>query len=259
MSRCLINNEKITSFEENGFVTLADVISADELAKLRETCINLLDSAAGREEGDQFDLAGNSADMSKAKLPQIMNPSKYAPALRDLKYRQEARVIAQQLLGESVEQVNEHFIIKPSFCGSETPWHQDQAYHDPALRYNSTNVWLALSDATLDNGCMQYVPGSHHMDVLPHHNIGHDPTTAGLEVDDPGQYSERAVACPVQAGCAVIHRSYVLHYAGPNSTENPRLAYVLVFGCEPRPREKPLDFPWLTAHHEGSRSTTDKD
>ena len=254
MSRLQINEQHFATFEQNGFVSVDDVISPDELSILQQTCTQLLEFETGKDEGDQFDLAGNSRDLSKAKLPQIMTPSKYAPGLRDLKYREDVKFIAQQLLGDVVDLINEHLIFKPAHHGGETPWHQDQAYHDPSLRFNSANVWLALDDATVENGCMQYVPGSHRLDVLPHHNIGNDPTAAGLEVDYPEKYSGQAVACPVRAGCVVIHRSYVLHYAGPNLTVKPRPAYVLVFGCDPQPRETPLEFPWLTAHHDGSRS-----
>ena len=245
--------DDVETFEQNGFVSVEDVVAHDELLILRQTCTQLIENETGKDAGDQFDLAGSSRDLSKAKLPQIMTPSKYAPQLQDLKYRHDAQAIAQQLLGDAVKLMNEHFIFKPAHHGGETPWHQDQAYHDPSRRFNSANVWLALSDATVDNGCMHYVPGSHRLDVLPHHNIGHDPAAAGLEVDRPEKYSKHAVACPVRAGGVVVHRSYMLHYAGPNLTDKPRPAYVLVFGCEPQLRETPLEFPWLTAHHDGSR------
>jgi ectoine hydroxylase-related dioxygenase (phytanoyl-CoA dioxygenase family) len=256
MRSLLLSKERIALFQENGFVTVEDLIEQEELDILRQTSSQLLQSQAGKEAGDQFDLAGKSDDTTRAGLTQIMTPSKYAPQLAGLKYRNFMKAMAEQLLEEDVKLLNEHLLYKPAHYGSETPWHQDQAYHDPSLRYHTVNVWLALADATLENGCMQYVPESHRLDVLPHHNIGNDPRSAGLEVDRPERFKAQAVTCPIEAGSAVMHSSYVLHYAGANLTDQPRPAYVLVFGGEPKQREFPLEFPWLTKHHDGVRSGT---
>ena len=69
--------------------------------------------------------------------------------------------------------------------------HQDQAYHDPAMAYKGVNFWMPLDDATVESGCLQFIPGSHKLDVLPHHSINRDPRIHGLEVDDPEKYAER--------------------------------------------------------------------
>ena len=248
----MVSQQQLDKFNESGFITIPKIIDDDELVLLRQTCAELLESQTGKDDGNLFDLAGTGTDVATARLPQIMHPSEYAPALASLRYRTRAEGAARELLGDDVRQLNEHMIIKPARDGGETPWHQDQAYHSPALRYQNVNIWLALADATLDNGCLQYVPGSHRLDVLPHHPIGNDPGAAGLEVDNPEQYAAQAIACPVSAGDVVIHRSYILHYAGPNHTNEPRPAYVLVYGTEPTPRETPLIFPWLNERHEGS-------
>jgi ectoine hydroxylase-related dioxygenase (phytanoyl-CoA dioxygenase family) len=92
---------------------------------------------------------------------------------------------------------------------------------------------------------MQFVPGSHHQDVLPHHSIGHDPRIVGLEVDDVEQVVAQAVPCPLPAGGATIHHCRTLHYTGPNQSDGPRRAYIMSFGSPPQKRREPRDFYWL--------------
>ena len=87
-------------------------------------------------------------------------------------------------------------------------------------------------------------PGSHKLDVLPHHPINHDPRIHGLEVDDPETWASRGVACPVRAGGATLHAAYMLHYAGPNRTVHPRRAYTLTFRLPAVPRETAIDNYW---------------
>ena len=121
--------------------------------------------------------------------------------------------------------------------GAETPWHQDEAYWDPAYAYEALSIWMPLQEATLENGCMQFIPGSHRLEVLPHQSIGNDPRVHGLVTDkvNPAQ----AVACPISAGCCTVHHCRTLHYAGPNRSPEPRRAYILTFRLPPKPCDKP--------------------
>jgi ectoine hydroxylase-related dioxygenase (phytanoyl-CoA dioxygenase family) len=175
-----------------------------------------------------------------------MNPAAHAPELDKAKFRRAALEIAQQLLGENVERGDEHAIRKPADDGAATPWHQDEAYWDPSFSYEALSIWTPLQDATLVNGCMQFIPGSHRdRRILPHHSIGHDVRIHGLETDDVDP--RLAVACPLAPGGCTIHHCRTLHYTGPNSSNQPRRAYILTFRQPPVRLDQPHDFPWLAA------------
>lgn len=205
----------------------------------------LFSERAGFDEGQQFDLAGND-QAEKPTLPQILTPSKYAPELIDSQFYVNARAIATQVLGEDIEpDYGEHMIYKPAEYGAATPWHQDQAYHNPTRKYRNVNFWMPLDDATVESGCMQFVPGSHRKDVLPHHSIGNDPAVHGLEVDDPELHAPYAVACPVPAGGCTMHAAYTLHYAAANTSVHPRRAYILIFRAPSSPRTHAVDNYWM--------------
>lgn len=239
-----LSDDAIAQFERDGFLTLDAITTTEEIAWLREVYDRLIDEKVGWEEGNQFDLAGTDED-GEAALPQILGPSRYVPELLETHYRKNAAAIARQILGDGLsDRVGEHMIYKPPRRGAATPWHQDQAYHDPTLKYRGVNFWMPLDDVTVDSGCLQFVPGSHRLDVLPHHSINHDPRIHGLEVDHPEQYTDQAVACPIPAGGATIHACYLLHYAEANTTDRPRRAYTLSFRCEPVVRDVPIDNYW---------------
>ncbi|MBI3830624.1 MAG: phytanoyl-CoA dioxygenase family protein [Planctomycetes bacterium] len=240
----VLTDEQIAFFRREGYLTIPAITTPDELARMRALYDRLFASKAGRADGNQFDLGGADEDGKEAVLPQILGPVKYAPELAETLYRANATAIARQLLGATAAYKGEHMIFKPARTGVATLWHQDQAYHDPKLDYDNVNVWLPLQDATLENGCMQFVPRSHTWDVLPHHPIGHDPRVHGLEVDEPERFAQQAVACPLPAGSACFNRSYMLHYAGANRSDIPRRAYILVFSNPPKPATRTRAFPW---------------
>lgn len=234
---------QIEQFHRDGFLALDALIASEEVEQLRLIYDRLFEERTGWDRGDQFDLAGT--DEGAAALPQLLGPSRYAPELRETQYVRSARTIARQLLGPDMLEGNgEHMIYKPAGRGAATPWHQDQAYHDPTTRQRGVNFWLPLDDATVDSGCLHFVPGSHELDVLPHHPINNDPRIHGLEVDEPERWSADSVACPIPAGGATLHASYMLHYAEANTSGRPRRAYTLTFRLPAQQRDAPIDNYW---------------
>jgi ectoine hydroxylase-related dioxygenase (phytanoyl-CoA dioxygenase family) len=238
----VLTQEQIDFYHREGYLALDAITTPEEVEWLRGIYDRLFASRAGREVGDQFDLGGTDEEGKEAVLPQILGPSKYAPELKEGLFRTNAFAVAKQLLGPEAEPMGEHAILKPARTGAETPWHQDEAYWNPELDYTSFSLWIPLQEATLENGCMQFVPGSHMQQVVTHHTINHDPRIHGLEVDEID--TSRAVACPIPAGGATIHHNRILHYAGPNNSDIPRRALILMFGVKPTKRDEGRDFYW---------------
>ena len=241
--------EQIASFRRDGYLAIEAITSAEELVWMREVYDRLFAERAGREEGNQFDLAGTDEEGVPAGLPQILSPSKYAPELKETHYWTNALAIGKQVLGPAAKIDFDHAILKPAGHGAPTPWHQDEAYWDPGLEYQSLSMWMPLQEATRENGCMQFLPGSHRFEVVPHHPIGHDPRVHGLEVDEAD--TTEAVACPLPAGGATMHHCRTLHHASGNRSAGDRRAYILVVAAPTRKRKTPRVFPWVTQQHVG--------
>ncbi len=221
------------------------ITSADEVAELRGIFDGLFASRAGWEQGRAFDLAGADEAGKEPVLPQIINPVEFAPALASTRFRVNALAIARQLIGPGAEPWFEHAINKPARIGAATPWHQDEAHrYDPGVDYEQISIWMPLQPATLENGCMQYIPGSHRGPVLEHHSLNDDPRISALECCATFD-ATKAVACPLPAGGAAIHHCRTLHCASANVTGQPRRAYILAFRGAPVPAPAREMFPWL--------------
>lgn len=242
----ILSREQIEFFRQEGYLAIPALTTADEVRALSLAYDRMFDVRVGREQGDHLDLVTHDDDEhADAPLPQILNPSKYAPELAASQLRANAEAIARQLMGPETVFRGDHAIRKPAKYGAATPWHQDEAYNAPELDYNEMSIWVPLQEATLKNGCMQFVPRSHCWDIAPHHPIGHDPRVVGLEVDDPDALTVQAVACELPAGGATIHHCRTMHYTGPNRSDEPRRAYIMQFGAPPTRRSVPRDFYWL--------------
>jgi ectoine hydroxylase-related dioxygenase (phytanoyl-CoA dioxygenase family) len=224
-----LNPEQIQRFQAEGYIVLDRIAGDEEVGRLRGIFDRLFSTNAGRAKGSQFDLAGTDEDGKRPVLPQIVNPIEFAPELRETEFRRAALEIARQLLGPETEPWFEHAILKPAGYGAPTPWHQDEAHrYDGGVDYEQVSVWLPLQEATTENGCMQFIPGSHLGPVLKHHSLGNDPRVMALECIgdfEPGT----AVACPLRAGGATVHHARTLHHAGANHSNVPRRAYILAF------------------------------
>jgi hypothetical protein len=242
-----LDTHRIERFREDGFLAFDSGISAPDIAELRTILANLHRDNVGFEEGALFDALGVDDGAARARFPQILHPRVFAPKLIDSCFYQMAHGIAEQLLGTEVRFKADISLMKPARIGGATPWHQDEAFQDPALDYDEVSFWLALQPVSKDNSCMAYVPGSHKGPVLPHGFPDGDARIHALECI--GGFDPRdAVYCPLPAGGCVIHNGRTVHGAGPNVSDQDRMAYVLIFDRVPTPAHVTRHFPWRSEH-----------
>ncbi|MEX0777520.1 MAG: phytanoyl-CoA dioxygenase family protein [Phycisphaeraceae bacterium] len=237
----VLTREQIDFYHAEGYLVLPELMPAQEIESMREIYDRLFAQQAGRKTGEFFDLGGTDED-DKPKIAQMMNPSKYATELQgQWQFKVNAAAVARQLQGQASYFRQDLAICKPPKSPAPTWWHQDAAYNDPKFDYENLNFWIPLQPATLDNGCLQFVPRSHASKaILKHHRP--DPRIEGiecLEVD-----LDKAVACPLPPGGCTIHHARLLHFAGPNNSNGPRRAYILEYEVPPVLRAVPHRYNW---------------
>lgn len=238
-----LTQAQIDFYHENGFLAIDSITTSEEVERLKIAYDRIFQQRAGRAEGNQFDLAGTDEEGKEATLPQILGPRKYAPELIGTLYEANAHAIARQLLGDDATFTGDHAIFKPAGTGAPTPWHQDEAYWNPSVDAHALSVWMPLQPVTRENGCMEFMPGSHKQDIQPHQSIGGDARVHGLEY--LGEMDEtKAVPCPLPPGGATFHDSKTLHFTSANRSNIPRRAYILGFAVAPTPRADGRRFPW---------------
>ena len=232
------------AFPVNGFMALPQITSEDDLSFIRATLMRLFAQQAGRTEGLLFDFAGTDEEGGPAGLPQLLDPRNFAPELVKTEFFHNAEQLAKRLLGPRARFVADHAMLKPARDGAETPWHQDDAFRPGDVDCTEVSIWMPLQPVNEENGCLAFIPGSHKWDVLPHRWLSGDGRIHALECHT-GFDPARMVLCPLPAGGCTVHTNRTLHWAGPNSSGAPRLAYVLVFGLPLQKAAQPRDHYWL--------------
>jgi phytanoyl-CoA dioxygenase PhyH len=236
----VISDEQVTFFRTNGYLVIRGITNLQDIASLRDIYERMFRDKTGVADGNYFDL--NGAGDEVRVLPQMTDMARYEPRLRDSLLWRNARVVSRQLLGPTADYVFDHGIRKPP-QGPATRWHQDHAYYEAGTRYRSVTFWVPLHDATVENGCMWFVPGSNRGPLLQHRSLDNNPSIHALEIVDP-EASKDAVACPIRAGDCTIHHPLTIHGTGPNLTDEPRLAYGLAFGTRTRRALVRQEFSW---------------
>eukprot|EP00042_Codosiga_hollandica_P029780 m.167431 g.167431 ORF g.167431 m.167431 type:complete len:229 (+) comp53170_c0_seq1:132-818(+) len=133
------------------------------------------------------------------------------------------RAISRALLGDDIEMDFDMLIMKSANTNTETPWHQDESYWLDMPDKRAVSCWVAIDNATVDNGCMWFGAGSHLQPLCKH-----APAAPGHHVLKTDQFDEsRGTAVPLLAGSCTIHHGRTLHYTRGNTTPNDRRAYIV--------------------------------
>ena len=238
----------VALFEQRGFVQVERITTDEEIAWLRELYDYLFSGKVATIPGGYFDLVREYDADGEDLLPQILAPEQSFPQLRTTAFWRNGQTLASQLLRQSREDLKGwgHMIRKPARIGEALPWHQDEAYWDPTMSYLAVGCWMPLDAATIESGCMSYIPGSHRGQILPHKHVGDDPNVHGLyTTPDPADIA-LAVPAPSPAGGAVMHHPRMLHCSGPNVSDHVRRAYANEWQLTPVKAEVAATRPWHT-------------
>jgi ectoine hydroxylase-related dioxygenase (phytanoyl-CoA dioxygenase family) len=224
--------DDVRFFEENGYWLGGKVITDSEIAALHTAMDEVFASnfETGREPyaggwKDNGDPTGirktdNSSWANRTLLKLATNPTVGAMAARLMK-TPAVRLWHDQLLYKPGQGA-----AAASRAGN-VGWHQDHGYWRCA-QPDLITAWVALVDVTLENGCMQVVPGSHRWGLLPESdffNTDLDGMKNRLE-EHTGQ-PINTEPCTLKAGEVSFHHCLTIHGSGPNSSNAPRRSLVL--------------------------------
>ena len=256
-----LSDQQIASFNEKGFLPGVRMLNDAQINVLRRELTALMDPAHPRDLFYEYH-SNESADPART-LFHALGAWRVSPAFHDLLWNPAFLVPASQLLGGPVRFWHDQLFVKPPHHGGVVAWHQDYSYWTRTKPLRHLTCWIGLDPSTPENGCVQYVPGSHRWPDLPKPNLTGD--FDAIKADLPAEVREQfnPVSAVLKQGESSFHHARTMHGSGRNETTIPRRAAVinvvldgvmsdsdepLLDGVPPIPKGQRLDgqfFPFL--------------
>ncbi len=228
-------------YDEQGFLVVPSVFTAAELDPIRGRVDALVADPNSAPEGVSIGREGDTTPDRNS--PQAQNSAVRSTAFL-VRFDAQFQAFATQdkllqlvrgLIGPKVQVFRDQMLLKPP-GGQAKPPHQDQSYFRVEPEDGLMTAWIALDEATLENGCMGYIPGSHRHGIFevgfdPERPVHHVPLTQGVELPE-------MVYCPVPAGSIIFHHGCTLHASHDNRSDTWRRALIIHFATAAARSEK---------------------
>lgn len=248
--------KQLADFKSAGVLVLEDFVSVSECQRLRERALKLVDEfdpdsvrstfsameqtqlgdkyfeQSGDKirfffEQDAFDDDGNlkqSAKDSLNKMGHAMHD--LDPVFDDFSRTPALAAVVDSLGYDDPVLLQSMYIFKPPRIGGEIYCHQDSTflYTEPE---SCVGFWFALEDATLENGCMHFIPGGHKGPLKELHYRDSNGNLTFKTLDDTPWPESATVPVEVKAGALVVFDGRAPHLSGANLSDKSRHAYTL--------------------------------
>ena len=215
----------VSHYDDLGYLIVPDVLDAEAVSATRAEATAICRGLRGHIDG--VATASDEEEPSDVlrRYLCIHFPHKVSPLMLDIARQATVIDVLTTVVGPNVKMMQSMLFMKSAGKPGQA-WHQDEA-HIPTRDRSLTGVWIALDDATVDNGCLWVLPCSHRAGVLypirDHGDPRFDPTPGAYGFD---RTEEDAVPVELPAGSAVIFDGYLLHRSLPNRRGGMRRALV---------------------------------
>ena len=230
MGTACLSDAQIAAFHRDGFVRLAAFADAAVGRAMLARVVDLARAAAaGHDISPPFVMPEQQPDLGERPAPEdhVSKIFRLArdPAFHAFVTRPDVTAIAGELIGtDDLDCFLSQFIFKnPGAWGQ--PWHQDSYYFPFEPARPIVGLWLAVTEATPDNGCLQVVPGSHTQPVhdhVPDHRPGAN--YGYVEIVDHDM--DDAVPVLMAPGDLLVFDSHLMHRSTDNVSDGLRAAMV---------------------------------
>jgi phytanoyl-CoA hydroxylase len=227
-----LNQEQIGSYQSNGFVVIENFLSEDELDHWRNAVMHAVKQRAGIKIPGREILTGQDdginedADYYGKVFDQLLNLWQTDEAVKGLMLDERIGKMAAQLAGTTGIRIwHDQALFKRPWA-NPTAWHLDTPFWS-FTDSHAISIWVALDDATLENGCLYFIPGSHKITGFEKISIGKN--MDGIFETYPQLSHSATAAVPMKAGSCSFHNGLTVHGAGANMTSGWRRAMTCAY------------------------------
>ncbi|HEY4323956.1 MAG TPA: phytanoyl-CoA dioxygenase family protein, partial [Mucilaginibacter sp.] len=227
-----VDENQVQFFQKKGFLVIQDFLSADELEHWRATVMNAVRNRNGQKMPDK-DLKTGEADGINEDaayfgkvFDQLLNLWQTDERVKELMFDKRIGEMAAQLAGvDGIRIWHDQALFKRPWA-NPTSWHLDTPFWSFSDS-KALSIWIALDDATLENGCLFFIPGSNHETSFENKGIGKN--MDGIFEVYPQFIKTNPVAAPMKAGSCSFHNGLTIHGANANMTSGFRRAMTCAY------------------------------
>lgn len=222
-----VTDDDINYFHQHGYLVIEDGFSQEEIKSALEGMVYLMDGNNPDFKAIQFEpkLAKAKDEMNPEErrdaIRKIFNYVSHEPRLNAIAEHAGLLGVLQRIMDDTPSLFQDMALVKPPRFGSEKPWHQDLAYFNLQKNTTVVGVWIALDEATAENGCMHIIPGSHIEGPMIHFK------RRDWQICDTDVPVARDTVVPLQPGGCLFWHGLTHHGSPANQTEKRRRALQL--------------------------------
>lgn len=222
-----LTDDQVAFFHEFGYLKGIRVLTDEQVDVLKKELTAIADPQhPGHHLFYEFHT-NESADPNKV-LFHCLGHWRITPGFHDLLWNPALVMPASQLLGGGVRFWHDQLFCKPAQHGGVVAWHQDYSYWTRTQPMAHLTCWIALDDSNEANGCLRYIPKSHHWPLLPMPALAGD--MDGLRAllnDEQLADFQQEVLVEVKAGECAFHHPLLVHGSRENRSDRSRRAAVM--------------------------------
>ena len=210
-----VSAEHAAFFDENGYLALPDALSPGEVQALNDETVRICRGALGDVAGLPPVGRDDSDDEVIQRTLCVHFPHKISDVMFDCLAHPSIKEVFTRVIGPNVKCMQSMLFVKPAGKPGQA-WHQDEAFI-PTRDRSLNAAWIALDDATVENGCLWVIPGSHANGLIwPNREHDDERFDCVVEAFDFPYTDDDAVPIEVTAGSIVFFNGYLLHRSLPN-------------------------------------------
>lgn len=228
-----IGAEQEQRYHRDGFLAVRRAFPESTVAAAAAALRVVADPASGALIQYEARVEGRLATLSEPeRLAAIRKVHKFVPVnatLRDMGQDKTLLSVVERLMGDTPGLIQDQAFLKQP-GGREKPWHQDNASFRLHPETPIVSVWIAVEQATAENGCMCLIRGSHRRGPQQHHRV------RDFQIQDADVAIDRAVAVPLEPGGLIFFDGLVHHGTPENRSDVARWSVSYHFAPATAPR-----------------------
>lgn len=211
-----LTEANINYYQKYGYLVAEELLSMQEIAVLKEETTQIFRGNRGHIDG-LLDVENLSDDEVLKKYIAIHFPHKISEVIKESLTNESVINILTRIVGPNIKCMQSMLFVKaPGKAGQS--WHQDE-YYIPTRDKSLIGVWIAIDDATIDNGCLWIIPGSNQGGYIMKRVPSNSTEYADVDTVDVLAYSDQEIVpVEVKRGSVVFFNGYTLHSSKRNKT-----------------------------------------